>query len=245
MKTQILPLFFTTLPLVPFQDILLSPNETRHLTQSRRINTGQPVMIINGQGIRAEGTFGSLTTKKQAMIRISSCQSIDRRLPWVECFFPLIRLPRLEIALEKMTELGIDAIHFYHGHYSIPFSENAFQQKLHRWHSLMIAALKQSGHAYMPELTYSPDLLTAMKLSRTVFWLVPLETHSGQSFHHCLTRACTHLSLACIIGAEGGFSPEEIQWMEQHHCLFADMGPTILRSETAAILISGLLKTLS
>ena len=148
------------------------------------------------------------------------------------------------MALEKLTELGIDAIHFYHGAYSIPFSERTFRQKSDRWHSLMVAAMKQSRHPYQPEITYSSNLENAMSQSHSEFRLVPLEDRSGTSLGRHLETAPIHDTLTCIIGAEGGFSPEEIEWMTSHQCRFTTLGQSILRSETAAILTAGLLKTL-
>ncbi|MBP7459832.1 MAG: 16S rRNA (uracil(1498)-N(3))-methyltransferase [Candidatus Delongbacteria bacterium] len=244
MKTQSLPLFFSPSPLISDSRIELSVEETRHLYQSRRITPGYSIELINGKGVRSEGTFVGLTNGRQAVIHIGPCHTIERSLPRVECFFPIIRLPRLEIALEKLTELGIDAIHFYHGTYSIPFSDRAFRQKSDRWQALMAAAMKQSRQPYQPEITYSSSLENAISLCRSEFRLVPLETRSGTSLVYHVETALTHDNLACIIGAEGGFSPDEIEWMTSHQCRFASLGHSILRTETAAILTAGLLKTL-
>jgi 16S rRNA (uracil1498-N3)-methyltransferase len=54
----------------------------------------------------------------------------------------------------------------------------------------------------------------------------------------------TSAELALLVGPEGGFSPQELTYAQQHQVQGICLGPRILRTETAAITAVGILQML-
>ena len=98
------------------------------------------------------------------------------------------------------------------------------------WHGVITHACEQCGRNTLPELslpTSLPDILDQLSPSHCYY----LEPDCGQH----LNQINKPEKLCLIIGPEGGFDKEERVLMNQHNIAPLNMGPRILRTETAAI----------
>ncbi len=68
-----------------------------------------------------------------------------------------------------------------------------------------------------------------------------LSQPSAQSTSH--PSSSSRSSITVIVGPEGGFSAEEVQYLEQRKVRMAGLGPRILRAETAAVVALTLIQS--
>ena len=139
---------------------------------------------------------------------------------------------KFDVVVEKAVELGACRI--------VPVgcarsSGEATPQRLERWRRIARAAAQQSRRRIVPIVdlptSFEGALKAALQTSRVI---VATETAAPGTLRQSLARAAPHGAIALAIGPEGSFSQEELELAKSLGCDFASLGPTILRTETAA-----------
>jgi 16S rRNA (uracil1498-N3)-methyltransferase len=146
------------------------------------------------------------------------------------------------LAIQKCTELG--AIRF------VPVTSERVQggntgtpspKRLERWQRIAIEAAEQSGRAIVPTIESPMSVLEAVKqASETQPVLCMWEEVSDQS--RPLSAALRSLGadsteIAALIGPPGGFTEEEVTAIQEVGADLVTLGPRVLRSETAAVVV--------
>ena len=112
---------------------------------------------------------------------------------------------------------------------------------MERLQAIVIEAAEQCERLTVPQVSPLISLKTFVE-----------QWDQALPLYWCLERAGEPLlkvlnptqPMAFLTGPEGGFSPEEIAWLETHSFLKSvSLGPTILRAETAAIVALGCAQT--
>lgn len=169
---------------------------------------------------------------------------------------PLLKGPRFEWALEKLTELKVDRI--------IPFTsartvvkakvKEESEGRQRRWQNIVKEAAEQSERLLLPVLDQPlplEEMLNLEELDSTKGALNLLLSERDQApnivqiLKSPRTASATLGNQACIRiyllgGPEGGFSEEEKTLILASGFQKASLGSTILRGETAAILAAGI-----
>lgn len=159
----------------------------------------------------------------------------------------LIRANRFELVLEKGTEVGVSRF--------VPVISSRSQVRLEgesarmeRWRRILREAAEQCGRAHPPEIEPPQPFEEAMA-SASGLILLPWEGLAqgrpgelrGQGlglFLRGLPRPPAAVSL--FIGPEGGFDPREVELARRRGAVLISLGPRILRSETAGIVVAAL-----
>ncbi len=135
---------------------------------------------------------------------------------------------RFEWFLEKATEIGVDRI--------VPLlCKNSERRSIkpERLSKIMIAAMKQSLKAWLPEIT-----------SLTLFEDLVRQPYDGSRFIATMSASAEdHLSrlyprgsdILILIGPEGDFHSEEIRQASDNGFISVNLGKSRLRTETAGI----------
>ena len=142
---------------------------------------------------------------------------------------PTKSMDRLEFFLEKATEIGIDEITFLNC-----FHSERKNIKLERCQRIVTSAVKQSLKTYIPKLN---ELTRFSDFIRQDFNCNKLIAHCNEDFERMnfknLIQAKTDYLL--LIGPEGDFSKEEIQFAYENNFQGVSLGNQRLRTETAAL----------
>jgi 16S rRNA (uracil1498-N3)-methyltransferase len=213
-------------------DVFLEGSEAHHLIHVRRFQIGDRVTLFNGDGKSYQAQITSIH-KKQVRLTIESIEE-----PVTELAFRLVvasALPkgdRFDFLLEKLTEIGVtDFIPLQTTHsVVIPKSE-----KIDKWQRAVIEASKQCGRNRLMQIHLPMDF---QKLLQQADWptLRILADPSGVEFK-TLSRMGSDVLIA--IGPEGGFSPQEIESAKANQWQLVQLGPRILRIETAGVALAG------
>jgi 16S rRNA (uracil1498-N3)-methyltransferase len=159
----------------------------------------------------------------------------------LEVWLPAIRASRLELALEKCTETGADVIRPV----VCEFSQRGDQPsptRRERWQRIVMEATEQSGRLYLPVLASPSKLSQALE---SFHGAIVFGDQTGTSAAELQRLLPSSGHLALVVGPEGGLTPAETALLRQRGGIPLTLGPYVLRSETAAIAGTALLRTLT
>jgi 16S rRNA (uracil1498-N3)-methyltransferase len=147
----------------------------------------------------------------------------------------------MDFIIQKAVELGVRKIFpLLTERCSVKHDSMREEKRLAHWQAVVISACEQSGRNRMP------DVAAAMTLTQWLTSAAPSVRGVVLSPHvdNKLTRTSeekksillnNQLPLAVLIGPEGGLSEAEMQQAYQHGFLPLQLGPRVLRAETATI----------
>jgi 16S rRNA (uracil1498-N3)-methyltransferase len=150
---------------------------------------------------------------------------------------------RMELIIQKVTELGATIILPFKGGRSISLEEReARQAKAHRWQHIAVRATKQCRRArvpyVMPYCSFEAALATAASC-RVRLLLVP---HGAPELREVLERYSPADGVAVMAGPEGGWERTEEETAKGAGFTPVNMGSRILRTETATIAACAILQ---
>ncbi len=207
----------------------LSEEESKHLIRVFRYKTGDEVFFTDGKGYIYTCTIIDDSPKHCKVEVLLKAAGSDKRPFMLQMgVAPTKNISRFEWYLEKATEIGIDTIIPF-----VSFHSERKEIKTDRLNRVITAAVKQSLKSYHPQLH------GMMKFKEMI--ALPFD---GQKFIAYIDKEVTlELSKAyqpgsnafVLIGPEGDFSPEEVKMAKQHGFIPVRLGPSRLRTETAAV----------
>jgi len=228
-----MPLFYSPRLEKDSQNIFISGDEYKHITKSRRKSVGDKIHLTNGKGILATGNI-TLIDENSLKIEILNSEEKTKTKPRIALAFSLLKKNN-KLIVKKTTELGITEFFPFISKRTVKknYSEK-LRSKLER---VTIAAMKQSGSAFLPPvnpiINYSellPDLSPIYKP------ILAWEETKSKFISSALAE--TQKNICLIVGPEGGFSDNEIDYGKKHGADIVSLGNHILRAETAAIATS-------
>lgn len=203
-------------------------NESRHIIKVLRKKIGDNILITNGLGYIFESEISQSNPNKCEIKILSFSQQNKRDYKIHLAVAPTKLNERYEWFLEKATEIGVDEI-------TPIFCSNSERKviKSERYKKVIHAAAKQSKQAYFPKLN------TPQKFKD----LIQNSTASHRYIAHCMDGRKLHLKtelkskkdILILIGPEGDFTTQEIEWANRYEFQAISLGDSRLRTETAAI----------
>ena len=237
----------------------LDGDEGFHAATVRRMDVGQMLDVVDGDGLRVRGSVIE-RAKKSLTLRVE--EIIHEASPSVRLILvqALSTGGRDEMAIEMATEVGVDAV--------IPWQANRSEVRwkgekaakgMKKWESTLRAAAKQSRRAFIPRLE---DACTSQRLAQWIgeetaagAWVIVCH-ESTQAPLSLLLRelraaaekplpstveapvqsapgTCLPPRISVIVGPEGGVDPDELSLFEAAGARVRLLGTTVLRASTA------------
>jgi 16S rRNA (uracil1498-N3)-methyltransferase len=221
--------------------ITLAGPEGRHAAAVRRLKPGERVDLTDGAGTVAHCVVvaaGRDTLDLEVTERRHDPPP-DPRLTVVQA---LPKGDRGELAVEMMTEVGVDTI--------VPWSAarcvtqwrpERRDKALSRWRSTAREAAKQARRSWLPEIT---DLATTAQVTHRA-----ATAASFVVLHESFTTPIRELALPStgeivfVVGPEGGITDEEMATFEAVGGQPTLLGPTVLRTSTAGVAAAAIILT--
>ena len=160
----------------------------------------------------------------------------DSELPFdLVLFLPLTKSDKIELVIQKATEIGATKIYLYRANRSVVKLDNdAFNKKLDRFNKIAKEASEQCHRLVIPEISGVLNVKDIKDyLSNLNLVAYELDAGNTSSFHDELDKI--NGSVSFIVGPEGGFEEYEIKALEDMSFKRVSLGKRILRMETAAI----------
>ena len=211
-----------------------------HISRVLRLSAGDVVTLFNGDGSDYPARIAALAGARvelDVLDRVGARPESPLALSLVQ---GVARAERMDLIVQKATELGVAAIQPILSARSVPrFDAGATERKLAHWRGIAVAACEQCGRARLPSI--EAPLSLADWLARPAPDARRLQLSVDASV--ALATAATGTdAIELLIGPEGGFADQERQAAEQAGYRRAGLGPRVLRTETAAIAALALLQ---
>lgn len=218
------------------KDILqLDENNSKHAIKVLRLKKGNLIELIDGKGSKAKGKLVQDQPKK-AEVQITEIEQFEKPLGLSLAFCPTKNNDRNDWIIEKATEIGVTDF------YPI-YSQNSERRKWNneRMRKITIAALKQSGNLWLPNIHELSDFKSLIENEFKAY--NKLMAHCKKTDKSELKKQINiNCSQIILIGPEGDFTQEEIDLAESQDFQMVSIGNSILRTETACITAVSLLK---
>jgi 16S rRNA (uracil1498-N3)-methyltransferase len=223
--------FFLPQPLAAERDIVLSDEVAHHLVRVLRSELGTRFVLFNGEGGAYDAELVE-AGKKSAVARLHAFHPDDRESPLHTHLGQVMsRGERMDYAIQKATELGVTAI--------TPLmsercelklrGEERADKKLEHWRRVAISACEQCGRNRLPVIHEPRPLADWAAAVSADLKLVLAPAVSG-----ALPGARVS-SVALLVGPEGGLSDAEIAAVQAQGFQPWQLGPRVLRTETAPV----------
>lgn len=211
----------------------LPEEEAQHALRVLRLQAGDSIMLIDGQGSFFEARV-SLADRHHCCYEI--VQSLPQQRPWAGhlhlAVAPTKMLERTEWLYEKATEVGVDELSLL----NCQFSERRVVKE-QRLAKIVVAAAKQSRKAWMPQVNPIVDFrqfIAAHREGRRYIAHCYDEVPRTELFDE-LRRPCADADALVLIGPEGDFSIDEVRQAVDAGFVSVSLGSSRLRTETAGL----------
>ncbi len=230
-----MPRFHCPLPLAPGDSIELPANAARHV-QVLRLQPGAVVTLFNGEGGEFEATVQQMG-RSHVHVQIGAFHAVEREAP--RAVHLLVGMPaneRMDWLVEKATELGVASIQPVVAERSVLKlkGERADKKRAH-WQGIAVAACEQCGRNRVPVVYEALGLHEWLALGQAQGARMVLSLQPGAQ---PLSQAAPGQGPVTLLsGPEGGLSPTEEQAALDAGFAPANLGPRVLRSETAPLAV--------
>ena len=222
-------------------------DEGFHAATVRRIRPGEELMLGDGAGALGRCVVEQ-AGRDGLRARVVERWQVPPVQPSVTVVQALPKSERSELAIELATEAGADSLVAWQAARCVARWDGARAEKgLRRWRSVARAAAQQSRRAYLPSVE---GVLSTAALTQRIGDQVAAGG-TVLALHESADEPLTDLLLAqaksvtLVVGPEGGIAPDELAEFAGAGAIAVRLGPTVLRTSTAAAVALGALGVLT
>jgi 16S rRNA (uracil1498-N3)-methyltransferase len=231
--------FFISPAQIEGESAVLTGNDARHLAVVLRAGPGEPVSLSDGAG-RCWETRIIRAQPGEVTLRLGDMRQLPRPRPRVTVVHALPKGRKLDDVVQRLAEIGVDRLVPMHSARSaVRLTPEKAAKVVERWRVVARAAAKQSRRAWLLDIHAVAEWTVGG-------WAKAIP--AGACGVCCWEEAVTPLrevsvpldagEIVLAIGPEGGLSPEEVATTGLP---VASLGPTILRTETAALVAASII----
>lgn len=223
------------------QIVNLSKEASGHLMRVLRLQINDKLIVFNGEAGEFHATIIELT-KSTVTVKLGEFNAVNRESPLqITLAQAVLRSDKMDYMLQKAVELGVSRfIPLLTAHSTLmKLAPERWRKRCVHWQGVMLAACEQSGRTRLPTLEnpMTFDLATtAIKADQRII-LQPGAQHAIDSLSSCQ-------SVTILVGPEGGWSENELKYARAADYNLMQLGPRVLRAETAGLAAVSILQSL-
>lgn len=234
-----IPRIYTGQELQANADLVLEPGPSQHLSRVLRMKVGDHLVLFNGSGGQYPATISAIDRKSVVV----ACAALEE----VECESPLhlqlgiavSRGERMDWVVQKATELGVACIApLVSERTEVKLGAERGEKKLRHWQQVVTSACEQCGRNRLPQVLPPQPL---------EHWLQAVQADIRLVLHHTAGNtdpgSSVPTSVALLVGPEGGLSETEIRVAGLAGFKSLQLGPRVLRTETAPLAAIAILQS--
>ncbi|MGW2493702.1 16S rRNA (uracil(1498)-N(3))-methyltransferase [Streptomyces pseudogriseolus] len=211
---------------------VLDGPEGRHAVAVKRLLAGEEVVLTDGAGRWAAGEVDGTEGKDRLIVRLGEVVEEPAQTPRLTVVQALPKGDRGELAVETMTEVGVDAI--------VPWSASRCitqwkgergAKSLAKWRATAREAGKQSRRVRFPDVADAATTKGVASLLAEAEFAAVLHESATEPLASAELPASGEIVL--VVGPEGGISPDELELFAQAGAQPYRLGRSVLRTSTA------------
>jgi 16S rRNA (uracil1498-N3)-methyltransferase len=222
-------------------EFVLDGPEGRHAVSVKRLRPGEDVVLTDGQGRWIEGVVKAAEGKDRLVVTdLELLHEEPAEAPRITVVQALPKGDRGELAVETMTEVGVDAIVPWAAARCITqWKGERGLKALGKWRATAREAGKQSRRVRFPEVAdAATSKQVAALLAKADFAAV---LHESGEERLATAELPAEGEIVLVVGPEGGVSPEELALFREAGARPYVLGRTVLRTSTAGTAAAALL----
>jgi 16S rRNA (uracil1498-N3)-methyltransferase len=233
------PVFFADPADLRRDVIVLSGAEGRHAAAVRRLRPGERADVGDGAGVVAECVVAA-HSGPGLELAVQARRTVPRPDPLITVVQAIPKGDRGELAVEEMTEVGVDRIMPWAAARCVPvWRAERGARSLARWRVTAREAAKQSRRAWIPEVTEPASTADVTGVVAKAAAAIVLEPGAPRSLGQFGPPESGDLIV--IVGPEGGITDQESAAFRAAGATPLRLGPTVLRTSTAGAVAAAVL----
>ncbi|MEV5352523.1 16S rRNA (uracil(1498)-N(3))-methyltransferase [Streptomyces sp. NPDC086081] len=211
---------------------VLDGPEGRHAVSVKRLRAGEDVILTDGAGRWADCVVLGTEGKDRLIVQLDSVSEEPPEQPRVTVVQALPKGDRGELAVETMTEVGVDAVVPWAAARCITqWKGDRGAKALAKWRATAREAGKQSRRVRFPEVADAATTRQVAALLRDADFAAVLHESGEVPLATAALPAAGEIVL--VVGPEGGVAPEELALFEEAGAGAYRLGRSVLRTSTA------------
>jgi len=224
--------FYLPLSLSVQQHYAMPEDVARHMSRVLRLEENDKVILFNGDGYEYTANLSEVS-KRDVRVLIESKIAVNRESHLkVHLIQALSKGDKMETTIQKVVELGVDCITPVKTERSnIHLSAERLEKKMSHWQAVIHSSCEQTGRNALPKLNSLTTIFSILDDQRKNSGLKLILSPNATIGLSDIANPVDNVTY--LIGPEGGLSDAEIRLATE--CGFVDInvGPRILRTETA------------
>ncbi|MFI2409952.1 16S rRNA (uracil(1498)-N(3))-methyltransferase [Streptomyces sp. NPDC018947] len=218
---------------LPGGQYVLDGPEGRHAVSVKRLRPGEDVVLTDGRGRWAEGAVKAAEGKDRLVVAgLDRVHEEPEERPRITVVQALPKGDRGELAVETMTEVGVDAIVPWAASRCVTqWKGDRGQKALGKWRATAREAGKQSRRVRFPEVADAATSKRVASLLADADFAAVLHESGEEPLAAAELPASGDIVL--VVGPEGGVSPEELALFAEAGARPYRLGRSVLRTSTA------------
>lgn len=215
--------------------VVVDGPEGRHGADVVRMSLGERVDLVDGRGTRGSGVVIEVD-RSRLDVRLDVVGVEPEPHPFLVVAQALPKGDRAELAVEQLTEVGVDEILPWEAQRCV--GRWRADRTPRRWDDAARSAAKQSRRARFPVVA---DLHSTLALTRRVATAArALVLHEVADTDLATLTMPVAGEILLIVGPEGGLSDDELSVLASAGATPVRLGPTVLRTSSAGMVASAL-----
>ena len=211
-------------------------DEGRHAVTVKRLTPGEEIELVDGSGRRAMCTVVDTSGKDALNVIVNALTDESAPQPKVVVVQAIPKGDRGELAIETLTEVGVDAIVPWAASRCVAkWSGERAHRGVTKWRRTAREATKQARRSWIPDIA---EVAATAEVTQLIADGVrdgarAIVLHEAAVLRLASMKLPTHADVILVVGPEGGIAPDELADFEAAGALSCRMGPSVLRTSTA------------
>ncbi|MFR9778953.1 16S rRNA (uracil(1498)-N(3))-methyltransferase [Micromonospora sp. MS34] len=229
---------------LPTGDTLtLDGPEGHHAATVQRLRVGEELLLADGRG----GTAAVVVTavgRGTLDLRVTTRGYVDASVPRLVVVQGIAKGDRGELAVQAMTEVGVDEIVPWSASRSVAqWRGDRGVRARDKWAATAREAAKQARRAWLPVVAGTPDESTTTVARRIAGAAAAFVLHEEAEERLTTADLPETGEIVLVVGPEGGIAPAELTAFREAGARPVRLGPAVLRTSTAGVAALSVLAT--
>jgi 16S rRNA (uracil1498-N3)-methyltransferase len=221
---------------LPTGDTLtLDGPEGHHAATVQRLRVGEELLLADGRGGTAAAVVAAVG-RGTLDLRVASRGYVDASVPRLVVVQGIAKGDRGELAVQAMTEVGVDEIVPWSASRSVvQWRGERGVRAREKWAATAREAAKQARRAWLPVVAGTPDESTSTVARRIAGAAAAFVLHEEAEERLTTADLPQTGEIVLVVGPEGGIAPAELSAFTEAGARTVRLGPAVLRTSTAGV----------
>lgn len=223
------PVFLLS-PLPDADRLTLDGPEGRHAATVRRLRVGERIDVTDGEGRVAECVVAA-AARDRLELDVKARSFVPAPEPRIVVVQALVKGERSELAVELLTEVGVDEIVPWQAQRCV--ASWAAERSGRRWEQAAASSAKQARRARWPLVTQLATTEAVERRIASAALALVLHESAVEPLTEVLDKPPATGDVLIVVGPEGGLTDGELDAFAAAGAHQVRLGPSVLRASTA------------